>query len=207
MENRGKLISVNGMDGSGKTTIINVIKDILKQKKIMFKIFKMPDNDYKKLKIFKIHTNDFSRAINGGIDLTALCLVLFGARLMTYRTEIRQIINEGTWVICDRYGIYTAIAELTALGYKKTDIDKIIYISELLPEPDLNILTTAGVGKIIDRIKKRKKDIKKVIRKDIYANIVNEFENLAMRYNMEIINTDEDILKNKRKVIEILSRF
>lgn len=142
--NKGRLIVVEGIDGSGKTTQVNLLSQYLKEKQISFEIISFPryeDNIYGKL-IKRYLEGEF-----GSIDQVnpyLLALAFAGDRLLAKPT-VEKWLSEGKIVIANRY-TSSSKAHLGAnlLGKERLEflkwLDELEYQTHDLPQEDLTIL-------------------------------------------------------------------
>ena len=93
--NKGKFIVLEGIDGAGKSTQALMLFDYLKSKKIKVDSYWCPGGSEQGYKIRKL-------IMDGGLNDEA-CLLMFMADMAQLQTEIKESLNAGRWVICDRY--------------------------------------------------------------------------------------------------------
>jgi dTMP kinase len=139
-----KLIVIDGIDGSGKTTQIKLLSKKLKAKKIPFEVISFPQygknqysrqiEDYLEGKLGKIEE----------VDPYFIAKVYANDRL-TSRDLIKKWLSEGKIVITNRYvssskaHLGANISEEKREGFMKW-VDQLEYKTNKMPKPDLNIL-------------------------------------------------------------------
>ena len=139
-----KFIVIEGLDGSGKSTQLNLLQDYLKQNNINFQYLHFP-----RLEI-GIYGDLIARFLRGEfgkleeVNPYLVALIYAGDR-KDAASQINQWIEEGTLVILDRY-LHSNIAYQCAKFEKPEDIRKLndwIYQLEYeyykIPKPDLSI--------------------------------------------------------------------
>ena len=96
MTKRGKFITVEGVDGAGKSTQFEVIANALKERGIDFVRTREPGGPQSAEKIRELLLNE---------PMTAKCelLVMFAARQENLTKIIRPALEAGKWVLCDRF--------------------------------------------------------------------------------------------------------
>lgn len=119
---QGLLIVLDGIDGSGKTTQINLLSQYLKATGIDFEIISFPrygNNQY---------TDQIENYLKGNIsfDPHSIAKAYAGDRLLA-KPQIEQWLNEGKLVISNRY---------TSANKAHLNVD----LEENMPKPDLTIL-------------------------------------------------------------------
>ncbi len=134
----GKLIVVEGVNGSGKSSIIEVVQINL-NRYTPVKVYKFPNRDTETGQIIDKY---LKKEIH--IDSKYDVLDLFARNKLESRTAILEDLYSGVTVICDRY-IYSAIAYHIPLGTSRQhtveSYSRVIgYFDYRMPAPDLTIL-------------------------------------------------------------------
>lgn len=185
----GKLVAIDGTDGSGKTTTLAFVSEWLRARGIAAEMVKTPSVECRALTPFRRYIETPSRAVTGEIDLTALSLVCLGDRLQTVRTQVLPLLAAGTWVLCDRY-VYSTLAELAAIGASPQSRAAIREVVNLFPKPDLAILTTIAPDKAIRRVHARADECDMVIDGEIFARFVESFLSVAREEELVVLATE-----------------
>lgn len=99
---RGKLITIEGIDGSGKGTQATMLLDKLLEKSIPAKLYSFPN--YEKT-FFGKEVGAFLRGEFGSIESVdpKLASILFAGDRFEKKHEIEADLSNGVIVICDRY--------------------------------------------------------------------------------------------------------
>lgn len=142
--NKGILIVIDGIDGSGKTTQINLLKKYLSEKRIPFEAISFPQygqnefakqiQDYLEGKLSKLDE----------VDPYSVARLYAGDRLAV-KERIKSWLDVGKLVIANRY-VSSSKAHLGAnLPENKKEefmewLDELEYQTNGMPKPDLNIL-------------------------------------------------------------------
>lgn len=138
--NKGKFIFFEGMDFSGKTTCANMLGDILTTRGIKFIITREPGGT---------PFGDALRAmlLNCDTDNVKEQALLFqAARSNHCRNVIQPALDEGTWVLSDRYIISSMVYQHDAL-----DIIKSTSRALNLIEPDYMVYAKCGIKTTLQR--------------------------------------------------------
>ena len=174
---RGTLISFEGIDGSGKSTQIKLIKKYLDKYKKRILFTREPGGTLEAELIRKlILSKNKDITFNKKTEI----LLLLAARYEHYKKLIEPAISEGEIVICDRFIDST-------LAYQCTENQKLkefyFKISKLLInnfEPNLTILLDISPYKALERIYNRKKN-NRYDHKDLtfFSNVRKSYNKLA----------------------------
>jgi dTMP kinase len=134
-------VAVEGIDGSGKSTVIRLLAETLPR----VYVTKEPSGG-------PIGRLIREWALRGGsIDPHVDALLFAADRIEHYRREIQPKIRENFLVITERY-IESSIAYQGAAG---VPIDFILYINSLVPRPDLTIILDVDPEIAVARIARR----------------------------------------------------
>ena len=193
-----KIITFEGIDGSGKTTHIKKVKKYLKNKKINFVSFREPGGSNNSEKIRKLILNNKNN-FNSFTDL-----LLY----MASRNENMQMLNKykkNSVILIDRF-IHSSIAyQHYGMGIKENIIN--ILNKLIIKEKKISHTFLLLVSK--DNLKKRFKIRKKLNRYDnfklsFYEKIQNGYLKIAKKNSdkFTIINSDNEIKMNYKIIIK-----
>lgn len=95
----GKFITVEGSEGAGKTTAIEIMQQVLAQAHIPFILTREPGGTSlgEKLRALLLDTR------NDDICTDTELLLMFAARMQHIETKIKPALEQGSWVLCDRF--------------------------------------------------------------------------------------------------------
>jgi dTMP kinase len=143
---RGHLIAIEGLDQSGKQTQAERLRDRLTALGHRVRLVSFPD--------YTTHIGaELSKALAGDREYSAdVMQLLYVANRYEWRTTIQQMLDDGWFVVCDRY-LASSVAYGEAFGL---DADWLLDIQRFLPKPSLTILldidpATAVTRKSADR--------------------------------------------------------
>ena len=195
------IIVFEGIEGSGKTTHINLVNKYLKKKNKKFIKFREPGGSKNAEKIRKILLNNKSN-FNKKTDL----LLMFGSR----SENIEKIINQNykkKIIIIDRFIDSTIAYQHYGMGI---DIKIIKNINNFLLnriKPDFTFLNVVNKKNLILRLKKRKnKNRYDRFNYNFYKKVQNGFLKLAKKNKnkYQIIDSNLEINMNKSLIIKKL---
>ena len=201
---RGKFITLEGIEGSGKSTSLDTISKILDTLDIEFIITKEPGGGPLGKDLRKILL-DKKTSISPEVEL----LLMMADRKNHIDTIVEPSLKKGVWVISDRYFDSSYAYQG---GGRQIDTSKIDLLTELLklPIPDLTILFDLSPEIALQRAKNRSEldrfesepiDFHQRIR-EAYLNLAND--------NMEryvVIDASKDIQNVKDQVQKKVIQF
>lgn len=184
----GRLIVFSGIDGSGKTTLIALTRAYLQKHGVPCKEITLLSRQCRALSYFRSYAADPLIAAQKNFDLVSLCVICFGDRLMTVRTRLIPTLRRGFWVLCDRY-VYTAFAELAAIGCPAQDMAAMRALARLMPAPDLAVLADVSANEAVRRIKRRPNEHNRKTDGTHLERLVGSFRSLAAANSLAVVPT------------------
>lgn len=178
---KGFFITLEGGDGCGKTTQRQMLVDFLTQEGIKLLCTREPGGSEAAEEIRNI-------ILSGGKekwDSISETLLFFAARRSHLVEKIWPAINEGTWVISDRF----ADSTMAYQGYgradgllKRTDIENLYHLVAGDFKPDLTIILDMPVNIALQRVDKRgEKDRMEGMDLSFHENLRSAFLDIAKR--------------------------
>jgi len=147
----GKFITVEGIEGAGKTTCMQVVTDVIEQQGISAIHTREPGGtdlgeDLRNLLLGHKHT---------GMSDDAELLMMFAARAEHIAQKIKPALDAGNWVLCDRFTDATYAYQ----GYGRgISLEKISGLENWVQgelRPDLTLLMDLPVEMGMERAGKR----------------------------------------------------
>ena len=201
----GKLITFCGLDGCGKSSMISMLADDLKEKGVEIILTKQPTNAMRNTDIFRTFMDE---ADNSAYEYRALSLMAAADRIQHVNKVILPALREGKTIICDRY-FYSCLANLCARGY--SDDAWIYEISESIIKPDLAFFLDLPVELAVSRVRLRPEEKDRYIDmplqyrlKELYKTICTINEGELVKSDMDINDTYSTI---KRKVYRLFDEY
>ena len=137
----GLFISVEGAEGVGKTTSLAYIHELLDDSAISYTSTREPGGTQLGEKIRDILLDKKNTQMT---DMTEL-LLMFAARAQHVEEVIKPALNQGSWVICDRFTDSSFAYQGAARGIAAKAIDLINEASLDSFSPDLTVLLDVDV--------------------------------------------------------------
>ena len=202
---KGKFITIEGCEGTGKSTQIKLLEKNLK-KKIKIKSTREPGGSFgaeqiRKL-IFKSKRQNWSPITEA--------LLHISARSDHLEKIIKPNLKKGIWVICDRFRDSTIAYQGYGNGLK-------LNVLEIMQDSifnkfhaDLTIILDMDVNKCIRRVKKRKFGLQKYEKMNInfHKKIRNGFLKIEEKNKKRcyVLNADENEIVINKKILEIINK-
>ena len=200
----GKFITLEGIEGSGKSTSLKDISHTLDQKSIDYIVTKEPGSGSLGKDLRSLLLNNDNK-ISGQVEL----LLMMADRKNHLESLVIPNLNNGNWVISDRYLDSTYAYQG---GGREMDFALIDELSNSLnlPAPDLTILFDLPVEIALERAKQRAnldRFEKEPI--DFHNRIRNVYKSRAMEdpKRIKIVDSSVSFQEVKDQVVCIVSQF
>jgi thymidylate kinase len=212
--NNGKLIAVEGISCSGKTTLVKKLEELLDSNKVLF----LGGYDVRK------HSSEFTKLSNKlsketpYFDLPLIVELHFLISEILYDIEkiIKPALNQGKTVIYDNYwiSIYIIESSISIMKYNKNESKKYSkYIEKTfrnvekivdIIEPDLTIFVDSTIESTINRMKNRNNsDFDEVYIHKLQNHIHNFYNKYLNKKNTYIIKNYFDEKKYDENIISV----
>ena len=185
---KGILVVFEGLDGSGKTTQINLLKDWLEKENKIVHNTKQPTDFYRKDKRVRNY-------LDKGIAPNMYSIALLAAADRTYQNEveIKPILSKGINIISDRY-LYSSLAFFKARGIEYEEISR---LNKNIEKPDAVIFLDVKPKKALERVKIRDGE-------NIKFEEKNDNTFIEVRDNfLEVLPKDTLIIDSSKSIEEI----
>ena len=96
---RGKFITIEGIEGVGKSTNINFIQDFLSERNVTFITSREPGGTPLAEEIRQLLLTKRQEKVDDMAEL----LLMFSARAQHLYQKIQPTLEQGVWVLCDRF--------------------------------------------------------------------------------------------------------
>lgn len=196
----GMLITFCGLDGCGKTTMINRLYDDLKLTRELF-ITKQPTDFVRSTPIFRTYMDDPDHS---AFDYRSLSLLAASDRVQHVNKVILPELKKGKIVLCDRY-IYSCLANLNARGFYK---DKWLYeIARSIVEPDIAFFFEAPVDVAVKRVRSREAEKDRYIDMELQYKLHKQYGEICRKNKGVSVSTTEHEELSYEKVISEVRRM
>jgi len=186
---RGKFITLEGIEGSGKSTNLEVIKNLLDNNNIKYIVTREPGGGP-----LGPHLRELLLNKDNSISPSVEMLLMMADRKDHVDNLIEPNLTKGNWVISDRY-LDSTIAYQG--GGRQLNLNLITALSEelKLPTPDLTLLFDLSVDLALERAKKRS-ELDRFERepKEFHSRIRHSYlEQASINNRIKIIDSSKDI--------------
>lgn len=201
MTKRGKFITVEGVDGAGKSTQFKVIAQELARRGIDFVTTREPGGPQSSEKL---------RSLLLSQPMTPKCelLLMFAARQENLAKIIRPALEAGKWVLCDRFTDSSIAYQGYGRGRPIEDIEMLAKFVHPDLRPDRTVLfdvptdvAEARLTRQLDRFEKEDRAFHERVREGYLALAAQEPERFAV---IDASATPEEV---SRKVLEEVQRW
>ncbi|MBU4376099.1 MAG: dTMP kinase [Candidatus Omnitrophica bacterium] len=194
----GFLISIDGIDGSGKTTQAKLLYDYLSQTRSDALLLVAPGDRPIGRFIHQLGRSGLIRGLNHSV--ASLLWAADIAELVSARLNPAMAADKT--IIADRY-FYSNIAYAAAMN---VDYNWITHVYEFAREPDLSILLDAAEEIAIGRIQNRNKPTS-CHERDIrfLANLRKHFLRLSTERDIVIVNSNGSITETQQEIRKVVA--
>lgn len=148
---RGRFISLEGLEGVGKSTHMEFVSDWLRKQGLTVVVTRepggTPEADEIRATLLKVR--------GGAFDPMAELLLMFAARAVHVERLIRPALAAGTWVLCDRFTDASYAYQGGGRGIPTACIAALERMVQKGLKPDLTLLLDAGVEVGMARVRSR----------------------------------------------------
>ena len=195
----GLLITVCGLDGCGKTTMMRRLIEDLEKDYTVF-VTKQPTDYVRKSEIFRTYMDSPN---HDAFDYRSLSLLAASDRLQHVSKVIEPELQKGNIVISDRY-FYSCLANLRARGFEK---DGWIYeIAESIVRPDVAFFFDVPVETAVKRVRCRPEEKDRYIDMDLQYKLREEYINICKANGGVLISTVQDKEESYNQVKQAVER-
>lgn len=192
-----KLLVLEGLDGSGKSTQVNMLKNYLDSESVNYKFVHFPQTEtpYFGEQIARFLRGDFGKA--NEVDPYLVAMLYAGDRFSAAET-IRQWLSIGTLVVIDRYVMSNIAFQCAKLENEdeKLKFRKWIFNFEYnyyqIPKPALSVFLDAPMSFVSNNLENERKGIDRAYlqgKQDIHEEKI-DFQEMVRKEYLKAIDLD-----------------
>lgn len=200
---RGRFISFEGIEGVGKTTALNLVREQLEIARIPYVLTREPGGTPLSEDIRDILLNHADEIMCPDTEL----LLMFASRAQNIARVILPALSRGYWVLSDRFIDSSFAYQCGGRGMLVKHIEELAEWTVKDLKPDLTLLLEAPISVSLSRVKSRG------IKDRIEAEGLNFFKRVREYYlalasaeqvRFRLIHTDQDLSSVKKQIIKII---
>jgi dTMP kinase len=150
--NRGCFITLEGIEGAGKTTVARYILEWLQARGQRALLTREPGGTPLAERVRELVLKPDGEAIPADAEM----LLMFAARSLHLANLIRPALARGEWVICDRFTDATRAYQGGGRGLDRTAIESLARLVHVDLQPDLTLLLDLPVATGMARAQARR---------------------------------------------------
>jgi dTMP kinase len=150
-ETTGRFLSIEGIEGVGKTTQVARLSQYLGERGIDHVVTREPGGTPLAEKIRDLVLRPREETLPPAAEL----LLMFAARAVHLANHIEPVLHTGRWVICDRFTDATYAYQGAGRGMSETDIRSLETLVQGARRPDLTLLLDVPVDVGLERSRQR----------------------------------------------------
>ena len=192
----GKLITFEGIDGSGKTTQINLLEKKFIEAGYSFIILREPGGTDLSEKIRKILLD------RNNMQLSSITesLLFVAARSQLMSEKILPALKKDQLVICDRFMDSTVAYQGYGRGLDVNYLEKLNYLGTYGRQPDLTIILDVDPREAVQRLQEKAPDRMESTGMEFFSKVQKGYHEIASKHSDRciIINSNrspEDVFK------------
>jgi len=192
-------IAIEGIDGSGKSTVITRLRDRLVSRGFAVHVTSEPSQS----PIGRL-IRDWLLKPNSGVAHPSVFALLFVAdRVQHYYGEVKPMLDRDYLVISERY-MESTLAYQGAMGLP---MSWLIELHRPVPRPDLTIILDVPVDVAVNRLRSRRELEVFEINKDFLEKVREILLSRAREVDYPVINADRSIGEVVDDVFDIIIRY
>ena len=195
--NRGKFIVIEGLEGAGKTTAIKTIQEYLQAKQLSVIVTREPGGT----RVGDVVRSLLKNHVPGEVlDSRTELLLLYAARVQHVTEVITPALNQGTWVISDRFELSTLAYQGGGRGIDRGLIHQISAICLQGFAPDLTFFLDIHPEQGLHRVNQRGQADR------IESESLEFFDKVSCAYHQEIAQMSNVLRIDASQALEIVQQ-
>lgn len=151
---RGRFITLEGIEGAGKSTLALALRDALHAKGVAVELTREPGGTLLSERLRDLVLTRGEERVSSEAET----LIMFASRAVHLDNLVRPALERGTWVICDRFTDATRAYQGGGRGVSTALIEQLAQTVHAGLEPDLTLLLDLPVEEGLRRAARRRAD-------------------------------------------------
>ena len=200
---RGKFITIDGVEGAGKSTQITFICDYLKAKGVNVILTREPGGTDVGEKIRTLLLSNSTGKMHADTEL----MLMFAARNEHIQNKIMPALTQGDWVLSDRF---TDASYAYQGGGRGLDVERIAQLEQWVLQdftPDMTLLLDVPVEIGMSRVESRgKKDRIELEATDFFNRVRQAYIDRSEQFpdRIKLIDSSQTVEHTKQQIKVIL---
>jgi dTMP kinase len=200
---RGKFITIDGVEGAGKSTQITFICDYLKAKGVNVILTREPGGTDVGEKIRTLLLSNSTGKMHADTEL----MLMFAARNEHIQNKIMPALKQGDWVLSDRF---TDASYAYQGGGRGLDVSRIAQLEQWVSQdftPDMTLLLDVPVEIGMSRVESRgKKDRIELEATDFFNRVRQAYINRSEQFpeRIKLIDSSQTVEHTKQQIKVVL---
>jgi dTMP kinase len=200
---RGKFITIDGVEGAGKSTQITFICDYLKAKGVNVILTREPGGTDVGEKIRTLLLSNSTGKMHADTEL----MLMFAARNEHIQNKIMPALKQGDWVLSDRF---TDASYAYQGGGRGLDVERIVQLEQWVLQdfiPDMTLLLDVPVEIGMSRVESRgKKDRIEPEATDFFNRVRQAYIDRSEQFpeRIKLIDSSQTVEHTKQQIKVVL---
>ena len=201
MKRKGFFITIEGLEGSGKSSVIKFIEKLLRKRGATFKVYREPGSTKVGEKIRKILLDKKNKKLSAHTEL----LLYLAARTQLIEQRLKGDLKKYDFIICDRFFDSTLVYQGFALGLGKV-VERAVAMFSLGLVPNLTLVLDTPPKLGLARLKTKDRIESRALR--FHNRLRKGYLQLAKKYprRVKIVNACDSLPKIYERVEKQLER-
>ncbi len=200
----GRFITIEGGEGVGKTTNVDLVEDILRRHGHDVITTREPGGTplAEEIRSILLARRDET------VDTVAETLLIFAARAQHVANVVEPALRAGRWVLCERFTDSTFAYQAAGRGVKDEIVAQLADLAHPGRWPDLTLYLDAPPRSAMPRITARELDRFEVERRDFFERVRHAFLARAREHARIVkIDASRDLESVRSDIVGALEKF
>jgi dTMP kinase len=204
----GRFITLEGIEGAGKSTVARIVCDWLKARGVAVRLTREPGGTPLAERVRQIVLERGSEQLSPATET----LLMFSARGIHIENLIRPALAAGEWVVCDRFTDATRAYQGAGRGVSSELIERLAIAVHAGLRPDCTLLLDLPPAMGLARARQRSglaADRFEAEKEEFFERVRAAYLDLATAepHRIHLVNAAEALPEVERQVVAVLQRL